>query len=202
MLSSSFNFIFIHVPKTGGNSIQKALLPYSDDRIALIGPHHDGINRFEIRSPEFEIHKHATLEDYRRQLDQERYARLIKVTCVRNPWERCVSYYFSPHRGAVVWSEQDFANFISNTVHPHAHYLTLDGLKSDPFDNVDVILKYETLEMDFKALCGRLGLGDVALPRLNASVRDTYRSYFVRDDVIELVAEKFAPEIDRFGYSF
>ena len=37
---------------------------------------------------------------------------------------------------------------------------------------------------------------------LNASVRDTYRSYFVRDDVIELVAEKFAPEIDRFGYSF
>lgn len=202
MLSSSCNFIFIHVPKTGGNSIQKALLPYSDDRIALIGSHHDGIDRFEIRSPEFDIHKHSTLEDYRRQLDPERYSRLMKVTCVRNPWDRCVSFYFSPHRGAMKWSAQGFSDFIRNTVHPHSHYLSLGDQNNDPFDNVDMVLKYENLEMDFRALCARLGLIDIALPRLNASVRDNYRSYFAQEDLIELVAEKFAPEIDRFGYCF
>ena len=202
MLSSANRFLFIHVPKTGGNSIQKALLPFSDDRIELIGPHHDGIDRFEIRSPEFKIQKHSTLEDYRRQMDSARFSRLTKFTCVRNPWDRCVSYYFSPHRGRVKWTAEDFADFIRETVNPHSHYLTLESHKRDPFENVDVFLRYEYLEEDFQALCGNLGLADIDLPHLNASTRDSYRSYYTQEKLVELVAQKFLPEIERFGYQF
>lgn len=202
MLSTTYNFLFIHVPKTGGNSIQKALLPFSDDHMALIAPHHDGIDRFEIRSPLLGVHKHSGLQDYRRQLDPDVFARLTRVTCVRNPWERCASFFFSPHRGPVVWSPDAFEDFIRTTVHPHAHYLALDGQAGDPFDHVDVVLRFERLALDFAGLCDRLGIGPAMLPRVNVSRRGDYRSYFTTQSLIDSVADKFAPEIVRFNYTF
>ena len=127
MLSISNNFLFIHVPKTGGNAIQRILLPFSDDEMALVNPVHDGIERFEIRSPQLKVHKHSSLEDYRNQLDPETFSRLTTITCIWNPWDRCVSYYFSPHRGAVTWSPSDFETFIETTVKPHRDFLKLEG---------------------------------------------------------------------------
>ena len=202
MLSENHAFLFIHVPKTGGNSIQKALLPFSEDRLALIRPVHDGVDRFEIRSPRLDIHKHSTLQDYCRQLDPSLFARLTKVTCVRNPWDRCVSFFFSPHRGSVDWSPDVFADFIRSTVHPHAHYLTLEEQTVSPFDNVDFVLRFERLTDDFAILCNRLGLEPLELPRLNIAQRDTYQTYYPDQRLIDLVAARFAPEIERFGYTF
>ncbi|MCC5987909.1 MAG: sulfotransferase family 2 domain-containing protein [Pararhodobacter sp.] len=201
MISDTYNFVFIHVPKTGGNSIQKVLLPFSDDHMALIGPHHDGVDRFEIRSPNLDIHKHSSLEDYRRRLDPERFSHFVKVTCVRNPWDRCASYFFSPHRGAVTWSPAAFETFIEEAIKPHRDYLALAGRDGDPFDNVDIVLRFEHLDEDFAGLCDRLGIGRHALPHINASKRNHYRSYY-NDHAIDLVANKFAAEITRFGYSF
>lgn len=94
MLSSKYKFLFIHIPKTGGNSIQQILLPFSDDRMVLLQPHHNEIDRFEIRSDKLDIHKHSNLEDYRRQLHPDVFLRLFKFACVRNPWDRCVSFFF------------------------------------------------------------------------------------------------------------
>jgi Sulfotransferase family len=202
MLSTRHNFLFIHVPKTGGNSIQKVLLPHSDDQLVLISRQHDGVDRFEIRSNELSIHKHSSLQEYCDQLDAEKFDRLIKVTSVRNPWDRCVSYFFSPHRGPVVWSESAFEDFIRTTVHPHSKYLTLEGRGGNPFDHVDVVLRFERLAKDFASLCGRIGVYAAELPRLNASRRGDYRSYFTTQRAIDLVANRFALEIAIFGYEF
>lgn len=202
MLSTSHNFLFIHVPKTGGNSIQKALLPYSDDQLFLVSPHHDGVDRFEIRSNRLDIHKHSSLQDYCAQLEVEEFSHLIKVTSVRNPWDRCVSFFFSPHRVSVVWSQAAFEDFIRTTVHPHAKYLALEGRAGNPFDHVDVVLRFEQLSEDFAGLCDCLGVYDAELPRLNASSRGDYRSYFTTQRAIDLVADRFALEIARFGYDF
>ncbi len=202
MLSTTYNFLFIHVPKTGGNSIQKVLLPYSDDQLVLVLPHHDGIDRFEIRSNRLSIHKHSSLQDYCAQLEVEEFSRLLKITSVRNPWDRCVSFFFSKHRGAVEWSPAAFEGFIHNTVHPHASYLALEAQACNPFDHVDVVLRFERLSQDFASLCNSLGIYAAELPRLNASSRGDYRSYFTTQRAIDLVADKFALEIARFGYDF
>ncbi|MGH1416066.1 MAG: sulfotransferase family 2 domain-containing protein [Pelagimonas sp.] len=202
MLSKSRNFLFIHVPKTGGNSIQRVLLPFSDDRMVLTGPHHDGVERFEIRSPRLDIHKHSTLQDYQQQLTVDEFAKLSKVTCVRNPWDRCVSFFFSPHRGEVEWTPKRFETFIRETVQPHAYFLSLPGQSDDPFDNLDFVLRFEHLDDDFAALCAQLGIGDLDLPQINVSRRSDYRAYYTDQSLVDLVAEKFAPEIERFDYRF
>ncbi len=202
MISTTNGFLFIHVPKTGGNAIQRVLLPVSDDHIALLNPMHDGVERFEIRSPRLSIHKHSSLEDYRKQLEPATFSRLTKITCVRNPWDRCVSFFFSPHRGPVTWSPSAFEQFIETTVKPHRDFLVPSEQGGDPFDNVDIVLRFENLDEDFARLCDRLEIGRHALPRVNASQRTHYRYYYTTDQAIELVAEKFADEIARFGYSF
>lgn len=170
--------------------------------MTLLAPFHDGVDRFEIRSPGLDVHKHSTLADYNAQLDPAVFPRLTKITCIRNPWDRCVSFFFSPHRGEVSWSPEAFAEFIATTVKPHRHYLSLENGEEDCFRDIDIVLRFEHLRKDFSALCDRLGIGAHELPLANASKRDYYRHYYMNDTLVDLVSEKFADEIARFGYSF
>jgi hypothetical protein len=202
MLSLAHRFLFIHIPKTAGNAIQRALLPFSEDQMVLTATHQDGVERFEIRSPQLEIHKHSALAEYRAQLPREQFDGLFKFTCVRNPWERCVSFFFSPHRGPVEWSPEAFEDLVDRQVQPANHYLQITGDETDPFANVDAVIRFERLEADFAAVCQRIELGPLPLPRINASARSDYRRYYRDDGIIERVARRFAPEIERFGYKF
>jgi Sulfotransferase family len=177
-------------------------MPFSDDKKALVAPHHDGVNRFEIRSEILNIHKHSRLMDYKRQLDEELFGSLKKIVCVRNPWDRCVSYYFSPHRGEVSWSEPMFEDFVRNQIHPYSYYCSVEDQRDEPFECFDYIIRFENIESDFDHLCAELGLGRVLLPNLNVSKRQNYRTYFGNPRLIDLVAEKFSVEIDHFGYRF
>lgn len=88
--------LFIHVPKTGGNTIQQCLLEHglSLDQPVCTG-HQDGRQRFELRGPITES-KHQSLQRYHSLSPST--AALPVVLCVRRPFERLVSLYFSPHR--------------------------------------------------------------------------------------------------------
>ena len=202
LLSTSHNFLFIHIPKTGGNAIQKVLLPYSDDEMVLTNALHDGIDRFEIRSANILIHKHSSLEEYRRQLDQQVFDKLIKVACIRNPWDRCVSFFFSPHRGPVQWSEMAFSEFIESTVKPHSHFLKTSNGGSNYFDNIDYYLRFERIGEDFERLCNRLHIDGPRLPHINKSTREPYQYYYKNHKTIDLVAKTFSDEIEQFQYAF
>ena len=200
MLAQSRRFLFVHIPKTGGNSIQNILRKYSEDEVVCLEPHQDGLERFEIRNAEFGFSKHTPLSDYRERLPAELYSTLIKFCCVRNPWERAVSFYFSPHRQVTQFSRQEFIKFIPS-VPPMTYYLrqeTGQGLEG-MISGFDQILRFESLQSDFNLLCDRLNIPREILPVRNKSTRGKIESYY-DDETIELVREAFSEDIEGFDY--
>ncbi len=199
MLSLRKQFLFVHVHKTAGNSIQSILRNYSEDEVVALRAHQDGIERFGLRNPNYQIKKHSTLSDYRTALGPEVFAGLYKFACVRNPWDRMISFYFSPSRQVTSWDRKDFKKLVAATS-PVADYLRL-GDEADPFKNVDTVMRFENLEQDFQGVCDRLDIPRQTLPEYNRSTRGHYSQYYDRK-LQDLVSERFAADIGRFGYSF
>src|SRR6266545_4235757 len=68
MISFQKRFLFVHIPKTAGNSIQSVLRDYSEDELVALRGEQDGIERFGLRNPKYKIKKHSTLAEYGRPL--------------------------------------------------------------------------------------------------------------------------------------
>jgi hypothetical protein len=198
MISFQKRFLFVHIPRTGGNSIQSVLARHSEDQIVRRRGQ-DGVERFGVDNPQYQLKKHSLLADYRMALGEERFSRLYKFASVRNPWERMVSLYFTPRQGKR-WDRSAFKKTIGEAL-TAADYLRLGDADPDPFRNVNRIIRFENLAEDFNAVCGELGISAEALPRYNQSERDHYAKYY-DDELRALVAERFAPEIARFEYTF
>jgi len=202
LISLQHGFLFIHIPKTAGNAIQNILRNYSEEKIVQIAPHQDGVERFEVRSDCYEIRKHSSLAEYQVQLGAETIDPLFKFTCVRNPWERMISFYFSPHRGDVSWNRDQFITLLGQ-VKPVRDFVSTvsDDQQKDCFENMDFYLRYENLDQGFEQACERVGIPYETLPRRNVSSRDHYSSYY-DDDLIEMVGRRYEEEIRHFGFEF
>jgi hypothetical protein len=215
MISLSKRFLFVHVPKTGGNSIQSALRDYSSDTIVADGEHYDGVEDFELRNERYGLKKHSTLRDYRRALPREQFDGLFKFAAIRNPWDLLVSFYFSPHRPERGWDRQEFLKVV-HKVHPIRHYIVDQGWLSTLTrrnraarilfgkkltSDIDHLMKFERLEQDFRQVCDRLGIEFREFPHRNRSERAHYSEYY-DDELASIVARKFSEEIRWGGYEF
>ena len=200
MISLQKRFLFVHIPKTAGNSIQSVLRDYSEDQLVALRKEQDGIERFGLRNPNYKVKKHSMLSEYHDALGDEQFRKLYKFTCVRNPWDRMVSYYFTPTQSPETWDRKKFRDMISKSVSV-ADYLRLQTGEDDPFVNVDYVMRFEKLIEDFRAVCAAIGISPPALPQYNRSNREHYSKYY-DEELRELVRARFAPEIDRFGYAF
>ncbi len=185
MISLQKRFLFVHIPKTAGNSIQSSLRDYSEDQLVPLRKEQDGIERFGLRNPNYNIKKHSTLAEYRDALGNA---------------HRMVSYYFTPTQSPETWDQKKFRKMIFKAVSV-ADYLRLDNCEQDPFANVDYIMRFENLADDFRTVCGTLGISPATLPQYNRSSRKHYSKYY-DDELRELVHTRFAAEIERFGYAF
>jgi len=200
MISFQKRFLFVHVPKTAGNSIQSVLRGYSEDELVALRSEQDGVERFGLRNPKYKLKKHSTLAEYRTALGETEFGNLYKFACVRNPWDRMISFYFTPTQNTVAWDPKKFRKIIVKAL-PVSDYLRLDERDSDPFQNVDYIIRFENLADDFRAVCAALDISPTNLPQYNRSNREHYSKYY-DDQLRELVRARFAAEIKRFGYTF
>ena len=200
MISFQKRFLFVHIPKTAGNSIQSVLRDYSEDELMALRSEQDGVERFGLRNPKYKLKKHSTLADYRTALGETEFGNLYKFTCVRNPWDRMISLYFTPTQNTAAWDRKRFRKILAKGL-PVSDYLRLSERENDPFENVDYIMRFEKLEDEFRAVCAALDISPTALPKYNRSNREHYSKYY-DDELRELVRARFAAEIERFGYSF
>ena len=203
VISLKHNFLFVHIPKTAGNALQNVLRAHSEDRVVCTMPHHDGVERFQLASDGYVLGKHSPLREYRRELGRSRFNQLFKFTVVRNPWERLISYYFSPHRGATDWSREAFLAFVGE-VRPAQYYLSTRHRAIpwlEPAASFDHVVRYENLDADFEALCRLVGIPHRPLEVRNRSSRGHYADYY-DDELHSAVRNRCSWEIREFGYAF
>lgn len=231
MISLSKKFLFIHMPKTAGNSIQNILKPYSEDEIVCRSPLQDGYERFGVENKKYKTKKHFRLIDYKKTIEPEIFNTLFKFTIIRNPWDRMISLYFSPHRKVDSWDKDSFINLV-NSSSPLRDFISQNSLaysiknlsisksKLKKFSKdllagkisltkkiidseIDFIIKYESLEEDFEKLCKLLSIPKEHLPTANKSlVKKKHYSYYYNEELKKLIENKFSEEIMLGGYVF
>lgn len=209
MISHKYKCIFVEVPKTGSTSI----------RSILGEPEKLHLDILEIL---YEIEKALVPYDFinkkpmvldsaaRVKLVRQRFDEYFKFGFVRNPWDRTVSLYMRKEGiclSKLISFDQfvDWIHYSSDTsIHPSKHINQLDWL-TDKNGKVlvDFIGRFERLEQDWEFVCQKLGLAPLPLPYLNSSGPDK-RHYtdFYTPRTREIIANKFARDIEFFGYEF
>ncbi len=205
MISLEKKFIFVHIPKTGGNAIQLVLAPYAIDEIvfnkqqAAFNESVGEVHRFGIRNPHMELRKHSTIADVSAQWKEEllgSWNEYFKFTVVRNPWERLVSYYFSPNLNRTRFDREEFLDFVkSDQVKPQFDFLSINGTVA-----MDRLVRFESVEREFSELCQRFGI-EGNLTAVNESQHDPYPEYYDRE-LIETVNHYHRKDIDLLGYTY
>ncbi len=142
-------------------------------------------------------------------LSKSKLLRMIKFCVVRNPYDRMISTLRNIEPNLVLepkvieaaiekWDGLDTEdhNLLAH-FRPQSHFLK----SVDDDICIDIILRHETLESDFAALCKRIGADSVALPWIGKSKRRGYRD-LLSDRSQRLIEKHFHQDLDAFGYSF
>ena len=195
-VSPSHRLLFVHVPKTGGSSVEQLL----DQRLAdstPMSPRHAPLHNALKRSPEL--------------------AGYWTFGFVRNPWARMVSWWSMVSQRPEdhpqmatneLWQDvrahaADFEQFVLEAPErhlrlrrPQVDYLTQRGGR-----HADFIGRTETLAADVRAMLARFELAGGEVPHENASEHADYREYYTAKSR-QHVAELFRSDIAAFGYDF
>jgi len=205
VISTSEKFIFVHIPKTAGNTISLALDPYCEDELTFNEKQYSynrskgALHRFDITNPHAVVNKHSTLSSLKEMWDEKslgHWEEYFKFSVVRNPWDRLISYYFSPHRGQTEFCKKQFRELIlSGKVKPQLEYLTVANNFA-----MDRVIRFEHLKSDFLTICETLNI-QTDLPHVNQSSHSHFSEYY--DAALkELVRSTYKEDIDYFEYGF
>lgn len=209
LVSDSKKFVFVHIYKTGGTSVQKMLEFYDRRfdltcRLKLLARKVIGNEMPVLPRP----YKHASAAKVKELIGDYCYDNYFKFAFVRNPWDWQVSLYYymlkSPDNMhsliPLVKSMADFESYIRWRC-SEAVRLQYDFVYTDGKLLVDFIGRYEHFQSDFDKICDRLSIPYRQLPRVNTTKRDRYRDCYTPETRM-LVNKAFRADIETFGYEF
>jgi len=227
MICHPFKCIFIHVPKTAGQSIEQFFM----DRLGLDWKHdREALLLQNNNDPALGTEKlaHLAASEYVDcgHISQQAFDSYYKFAFVRNPWTRILSEY----RYRNYFHHRSFKDFVLNKMprpgfdDKYRHVMPQYDLLYDAEGRllVDFVGRFETLQQDFDRVCTSLGIENSALPHRNRSdkkSRDLKRKLkniifmngenrhdtltdFYDDETREAVAEYYRVDIETFGYQF
>ena len=209
IISPGRNFIFVHIPKTGGTAMTLALeaRAMKDDILIADTPKAQRRkHRLAALNPAGRLWKHSKISDVRGVLPDAQVQDMLVFTLVRNPWDRLVSYYHwlrgqrFDHPAVRLAQTVGFATFL----HDPATQIAIRGNHYGSYvkgAKAPVFVRLEHLAEDLGPVTAHLGF-ELQLERINASARARdWRGYY-SDVEVALVADICAGDIARFGYCF
>lgn len=181
ILSLTHGFIFVHVPKTAGSAVTTALRPHGHR-----APHTVSASirrRLPMVEPPETAHFriHDTAAHIRAKLSPEVYARFLSFSVVRDPFDHAVSHFeymkqFRSRRIAARFARMSFEAYLADRMKKRrifdrlfarlpdqTHFL----LGPDGRLAVDRVLRFESIEADFRALAAELDIPAAAMTRRN-----------------------------------
>lgn len=227
MICKPYNCVFVHIPKTAGQSIEQFFmdrlgLDWKEDRETLYLHHNDdpalGTEKLaHLSAAEYVECGHMTAGDF---------SSSFKFAFVRNPWSRLLSEY----RYRNYFHHRSFKDFVLHKMpspgfdDKYRHVMPQYDMLYDKEGNllVDYVGRFETLQQDFDRVCEKLAIEDSRLPHRNPSdkkSRDLKRKLknllfmngenrhhgltdFYDDETRDAVADYYRKDIETFGYQF
>lgn len=199
-ISDEYGIIFIHIPKTGGTTIEYLF--------EIQGTVENLLSYDYIESPAYQ---HLTYDMLKQRVPAFKFDTYMKFAFVRNPWERLVSTFH--------WNNRGFASFEEFIYHIDSLFkkYTLETLfqqypdcKKDYcshllpqhlFVGPDVrVYRFETFEHDVSELLKQFNITK-DIPKANSTSHEHYSRYY-NENTKEIVARIYQKDIEMFGYRF
>jgi hypothetical protein len=134
------------------------------------------------------------------KIGEDKFHSYFKFITVRNPFDRAVSWYFwiKSHKK----TNKNFKDFILSKGCNLTSFSDWIFLEKECI--ADDYIRYENLENDTKRIFGKWFDVDIVYPTAKSSQRKEKKHYteYYDDETRQLVAEKYAKDIEYFGYTF
>ncbi len=224
MVNDTYKFVFLHVAKTGGRSVNLLL----KERAGL-----EGVFNTQKIDPEIDVLGRMLGLEAKAFAGDDRWAYYFTFAFSRNPWDRAVSIY--------AHMKTDYERFCSSGTDPEqisgkallyhsilealnleAKDLTFDHflhevVRDKAFSNYhwdkqinalgdedgriifDFVGRFERLQEDFDYACSEIGLPQMELPHYNKSKREHWKTYY-NADTYKTLAKCYAEDIEILGY--
>jgi len=217
MISHKYKVIYIHLPKCGGTSIEKALTD--------TGWH----------TKDLHLCQHMTAQETIALYGDKIYETYFKFTIVRNTWDLLVSHYlwgcWGPFGRLEKWFRKGgqwghpyhlkklnigqlptFEEYLSD-IHNYNKALDFscsqtdltfqrDAICIDGRLAVDFVGRFENLQNDFNFVCTKIDFPQTELKYANKSTRKKHYSVFYDKESKNFVARKYKRDIDCFNFFY
>lgn len=235
ILSYQSGFIFIKTIKTASTSVEIFLSRYcgSKDVITFL-PDADEAIRRELGYPGpqncfhplyrqffyrllgqkkmrylYRIRHNISASDLKKEISASSWQDLLKMTIVRNPYDRAISKFYNDHKDQYLDYQYQGKSYSLGYVNEY-----IAGLRDADLTNwhlysegdtiiVDEVMRFETLQTELARVLEKLGINDpVALPRAKGNWRTDRRHYstVLGDEARRRIETAAAREIETFGY--
>ena len=204
IVSNRQNFVFVHIFKTAGTSVKRALR-----RHAMPMWQEPANHLFKrIGVPQFgpkHYPDHMTASDLIKQTSLEHFNSKFSFAFVRNPWDWELSHYkyILLHPRHEFHDEVrrlgKFSEYVrwrcDRRFRLQRSFLVHDGQRV-----VDFVGRFENIDADFQKVAQRLNIS-LKLKRLNQTRRTIYQRHYDAK-ATELIAVAYQADIAEFGYQF
>ena len=203
--AESQRFIFFAVPKTGTHAVREALRPHLSP-----ADWEQQLRYGEQLSPLPEIaainHGHVSYRQLSSAVGPETLSRFFRFAFTRHPYDRFVSVCAFLARTAPRYKQNPTEWMKSALKRPQFCNRVLvasqHALLSDENGalGLDFVGRYESLQVDFDAICDRLKLPQVTLAHRNSSEHDSYQQ-LLNNELREALWKRYEQDFLSFNYS-